>query len=470
MHKVGRRDTSGQALFSLTSLLLVEDDILISQLVTEYATYLGCRIEVADTQDAAKRAITGEQFDIVLLDIHLGDSNGLSLVPIFKQLQVRAKVVVVTGDTSKERILESLRCGANDFLSKPITLASLNECLLRVSNNFAQAGTDGPDRLDVTERFKGISVAASNVRQLIKQYGKSEYPVLITGESGTGKEIVARLLHDSGMRRRSDFVVVDCGALADELMEAELFGCEKGAFTGAVERLGLLTAADGGTIFLDEIGELPLRLQPKLLRVLQEKEVRPLGSNRSKKIDVRIIAATNRDLEQEVRLNRFRLDLFYRLNVLQIKVPPLRTRREDIVVMARHFAMLEHAAFSTPLKVDTKNALEGYDWPGNARELQNLVKRARMVSNGSSVLDDAVLHCISSHVAQPQQAHEPIQKSPTSLAEIEKQAILTTLKRLQGNRDAAALLLGISKSTLYRKLQEYRFASNVTKEVPDGKY
>lgn len=292
---------------------------------------------------------------------------------------------------------------------------------------------------------------------LILRVGPGMSPILILGESGTGKELVARAIHENGSRREKPFVPVDCGSLTPTLVESELFGYVKGSFTGAAQdKPGLLRVADGGTLFLDEIGELPIDLQVKLLRVLQEREITPVGGTKSRPIDVRIVAATNRDLDEEIREGRFRQDLFYRLNVIAIKIPPLRLRKSDIPLLLNYFLKM-HCIPGDPLKKFSSQAQErliAYDWPGNVRELQNIVQRAVALGD-SPVLDSPELpsgrDCADAVVSQRVEPRQGV----IPLRELEKQAILNALRLFGGKKLRAAQMLGIGKTTLYRKLREY---------------
>lgn len=318
------------------------------------------------------------------------------------------------------------------------------------------------DKLRSRQGFGSLIGQAPEMEKLYRIIGKaaqSTHPVLILGESGTGKELVARSIHFSGPYKDKPFIPVDCGSLVPTLIESELFGYVKGAFTGATKsKDGLLAVAEGGTVFLDEIGELPLDLQSKLLRAIQEKEIRPVGSTRRVAINVRILAATNRDLEAAVAEGKFRKDLYFRLNVLTLRIPPLRERKQDIPVLAQHFLerMDQIAGLKRVLADDAMHALMAYDWPGNVRELENCVERACTMSSGP-VLHLADLSSAVQNSHFPSLVTAATSGSPkiVPIAELEKHAILNTIDQLNGDKLMAARLLGIGKTTLYRKLKEY---------------
>lgn len=303
------------------------------------------------------------------------------------------------------------------------------------------------------ETMIGDSAAMAKLRRLIGKVAKRVHPVLIQGESGTGKELVARAVHAQSDRHEGPFVVVDCGALPPTLAESELFGFVAGAFTGAIRaKEGLIAAAEGGTLFLDEIGDLPLELQPKLLRVLQEGEVRAIGATKPTSVDVRVIAATHRDLQAQVKAKNFREDLYYRLAVVTLKVPPLRERREDIPLLASHFAANSAGpAFDTTILPDALDALVRHDWPGNVRELQNAIERAvALNTNGPIRKED-----LPTAVQSPSRATTANGHAALSMADAERRAIEHALQKARNNKLEAARLLGIGKTTLYRKLKEY---------------
>ncbi|MEO6120165.1 MAG: sigma-54 dependent transcriptional regulator, partial [Terriglobales bacterium] len=353
--------------------------------------------------------------------------------------------------------------GAYDYVTKPFDLEELRLALERASGHI-KAATENRmlrDKVKTHPAFNNIIGRSAEMEKLFRIIGKvahSAHPVLILGESGTGKEMVARSIHFSGPHRDKPFIPVDCGSLVPTLIESELFGYVKGAFTGAVRaKEGLLTIAEGGTIFLDEIGELTIDLQAKLLRALQEKEIRPVGSTKRVTINVRILAATNRDLEVAVANGTFRKDLYFRLNVVNLRIPPLRERRSDVPLLVAHFLERQKRATGIERNIsdDALKLMMNYDWPGNVRELENSLERAAALSSGP------VVH-ISDLPTQVQNIDRPVLRAapPGShgvvpIAELERQAIFTTLTQVKGDKLLAAKLLGIGKTTLYRKLKEY---------------
>jgi two-component system response regulator HydG len=370
-----------------------------------------------------------------------------------------------------------MRIGAGDYLTKPFALEELTKVLERTGHRLH---IDVQSRL-LRERLRtqqgmgglvGRSPGMEKLYRILSKVAYSTHPVLILGESGTGKELVARSIHFNGPNATKPFVPVDCGSLAPTLIESELFGHVKGAFTGADRnKEGLLVAADGGTVFLDEIGELPLDLQSKLLRALQEKEVRPVGATQSRPISARVLAATNRDLALMVEQGRFRKDLYFRLNVVNLRIPPLRDRREDIAPLAMHFLeqMEKNRDGTRNFSDTTLRVMADYDWPGNVRELENAVERACALSSGPLLhMGDLPTQLQNFRLQQGPPVQEMLEEEPqfgevqdtqrrgiVSIAEMEKEAILGTIRQLQGDKLMAAKLLGIGKTTLYRKLKEY---------------
>ena len=363
-----------------------------------------------------------------------------------------------------------MRTGASEYLTKPFTMDELSDVLERASErrHFDTESRRLREKLRTSDGFGtliGRSPEMERVYRILSKVANTTHPVLILGESGTGKEIVARTIHYNGPNANHPFIPVDCGSLVPTLIESELFGYVKGAFTGANRsKEGLLATAEGGTVFLDEIGELPLDLQAKLLRALQEKEIRPIGSNQRIPIHVRILAATNRDLVSMVEQGKFRKDLFFRLNVVNVKVPSLRERRADIALLAAHFLerRRRETGVSYTLSDDVLRVLGSYDWPGNVRELENTIERACALSSGPVLHLGDMPTQLQEYRMHSQGVPEPSDEEPVkvdasilTIAEMEKQAILNTLRQLNGDKLTAARLLGIGKTTLYRKLKEY---------------
>ncbi|MGH9603368.1 MAG: sigma-54-dependent transcriptional regulator [Terriglobales bacterium] len=442
-------------------LLIVDDDASVREGCRQVAESLGYSALVAGDPATAYRLAEQEDVDVVLLDLKLGGANGLHVLAEMKRRRPETEVVVITGFASVASAVEAMKLGASDYVTKPFHVPELKQLLERVARQLRMAEENRALREKVRSRRSvgGLVGRSPEMEKLYRIIGKvacSAHPVLIQGESGTGKELVARAIHFSGPYRDKPFIPVDCGALVPTLVESELFGYVRGAFTGAVRsKEGLLAIADGGTILLDEIGELPVDLQAKLLRALQEKEIRPVGSNRSVSINVRIVAATNRDLDAAVQHGSFRRDLYFRLNVVNLRIPPLRERKQDIALLVAHF--LERMARATgverTLSQEAMERILAYDWPGNVRELENSLERASALSSGPTLQ----LADLPSTLQNP-----PLTASLPgpgdgiqALKEMEKLAILEAVRKLHGDKLRAARLLGIGRTTLYRKLKEY---------------
>ena len=451
-------------------VLVVDDDTAIRMAVSDIARNHGFVVSSADNTEAARSALKSHLADIVVLDLKLPGGGGMPLLEEIRTLYPETVVVVMTAYATVSSAVEAMRTGASEYLTKPFTMDELADVLERASErrHFDTESRRLRERLRTADGFGaliGRSLEMERVYRILSKVTQTGHPVLILGESGTGKEIVARTIHYNGPNAKRPFIPVDCGSLVPALMESELFGHVKGAFPGANRsKEGLLTTAEGGTIFLDEIGELPLDMQAKLLRALLEKEIRPVGSSQRFPIDVRILAASDRDLAAMVEQGRFRKDLYFRLNVVNVKLPALRERRTDVALLAAHF--LERRQRETgvlyTLSDEVLRVLGGYDWPGNVRELENTMERACALSSGP------VLH-LGDMPTQLQeyraQSHRIAESAPAeasggdagfrTIAEMEKQAILNTMRQLRGDKLTAARLLGIGKTTLYRKLKEY---------------
>ncbi len=362
-------------------LLVVDDEQSIRRLCMTIGTSLGFVCDEAESAETAATRLETEPPDVVLSDFKLPNQSGVELLKQIKAALPRTEVAIMTGHGSIESAVDAMKLGAYDYIEKPFRVEKMRLLLQRMAEKVRLVNENAflRDKVNTDENLDGIigsSAGMQDVMRMISRLKDTRTPVLISGESGTGKELVARAIHFRGPLAKSAFIAVDCGALVPTLMESELFGYEKGAFTGATKtKAGLFQAANGGTIFLDEIGELPLEMQAKLLRVLQEKEVRPVGSNEKINVDVRVVAATNRDLEAAYRAGTFRKDLYFRLNVVTVHLPPLRERRSDIPMLVHHFLNRYTPA---PLQVTAAamKSLLQYDWPGNVRELENCIARA----------------------------------------------------------------------------------------------
>ncbi|MGA7624877.1 MAG: sigma-54 dependent transcriptional regulator [Candidatus Acidiferrales bacterium] len=441
--------------------LIVDDEQSIRRLCITVGQGLGYQCAEAETAEAALETLEVSPPDLLVTDLKLPSLSGVELLRKVKEIAPRTEVAIMTGHGSVETAVDAMRQGAYDYIEKPFRVERLRQLLQRMAekvrlvteNQFLRERVDTETQLD---GIVGTSMKIQDVMRMISRLKQTRTPVLITGESGTGKELVARAIHFRGSLAAMPFVAVDCGALVPTLMESELFGHEKGSFTGAVKsKAGLFQAANGGTIFLDEIGELPLELQAKLLRVLQEKEVRPVGSNEKVPVDVRVIAATNRDLEVSYRGGTFRKDLYFRLNVVTIHVPALRERRSDIPQLTHYF--LDRYAPGETIQV-TPAAMKSflqYEWPGNVRELENCIARAVALGNHHTIdvedLPPAIRAVPENEGTSPNSAAISI----TALADLERMTILRVFEKAGGDKALAGKMLGISRATLYRKLKLY---------------
>jgi DNA-binding NtrC family response regulator len=444
------------------TLVIVDDERAIREACREVARTLGYNALAADSAEQAYRLIEAHDVDVVLLDLKLPGANGLEALTKIKQRRPDAEVIVVTGCATVQSAVQAMKNGAYDYVTKPFSIDELRVLLDHVAMNLKLKSENRMLREKIKSRqgFAGIVGSAPEMERLYRMIAKaaqSSHPVLILGESGTGKELVARSIHLSGPYHDKPFIPVDCGSLVSTLIESELFGHVKGAFTGAAHsKDGLLAMAAGGTVFLDEIGEMPVDLQAKLLRAIQEKEIRPVGGTRCIPIDVRILAATNRELEQSVAQGTFRRDLYFRLNVLSLRIPPLRERRQDIPLLVGHF--LERQARNSggehTLSDEAMRALLTHDWPGNVRELENCLDRACAMSSGPVIQLIDLSGAIRGSGAQPAAPANGSNRI-VPISELEKETILGAITQLNGDKLLAARLLGIGKTTLYRKLKEY---------------
>ncbi|MGH9510949.1 MAG: sigma-54-dependent transcriptional regulator [Terriglobales bacterium] len=443
------------------NLLIVDDERAIREVCREVAQSLGFNTSVADSAERAYGLLDTESIDVLLLDLKLPGANGLEALHQIKQRRPDAAIVVVTGYGTVQSAVHAMKNGAYDYVTKPFSMEELKMLLQRVAGHL-KLKTENRilrEKIKSKQGFGNMIGRAPEMEKLYRIIAKAAYsnhPVLILGESGTGKEIVARSIHFSGPFRDNPFIPVDCGSLVPSLIESELFGYVKGAFTGATQsKDGLLAVAEGGTVFLDEVGELPVDLQAKLLRAIQEKEIRQVGSTRRTNINVRILAATNRDLEQAVAQGTFRRDLYFRLNVLSLRIPPLRERRQDIPLLVAHFLerISRTGGHERGLSDDALKAMLAYDWPGNVRELENCLERTCALTSGPVIHVGDLPESI-----QGGRGVHPAGDSPTKIipmTELERQTILNTINQLNGDKLMAARLLGIGKTTLYRKLKEY---------------
>ncbi|GAB4339415.1 MAG: sigma-54 dependent transcriptional regulator [Desulfobulbaceae bacterium] len=440
------------------TILLVDDDASLLR-VTEYnLTAAGFTVLCAKSGAEGMEAFQRQRPDLVITDVQLGDMDGIDLLGRFKELEPEVPVIVITAYGSIKMAVRAMQLGAFTFLTKPFDREALRlSCVKALElgrlRNRTRALSREVDRLLGADDMETANPAMQELLATALRVAESDATVLITGESGTGKEVLARLIHRHSPRSSEPFVAVNCAAIPENLVESELFGHTRGSFTGAVKsRKGRFQSAHHGTLFLDEIGDLPPEIQVKLLRALQERKVEPLGSDRSEEVDVRIIAATNRDLEQETRSGGFREDLFYRLSVIPLHLPPLRDRREDIPGLVRHFLRRNNATGVT-LSPDALEKLASYHWPGNIRELQNVVERSVILRSSDRIdADDIQLPDPT-----PAAARDPFHIPPDgiSLEEVEKGLIRRALEMSGGNRSQAARLLKIPRHVLIYRLEKY---------------
>jgi DNA-binding NtrC family response regulator len=450
------------------NLLIVDDERSIREACREIAQSLGFAACAADSAEQAYRHLESQAFDAVLLDLRLPGVGGLEALRRIRERRPEAVIIVVTGYGTVQSAVQAMKNGAYDYVTKPFSVDELKMLLERVVSHLKLKSENRLLREKVKSKqgFGGIVGRAPEMEKLYRIIAKaanSVHPVLILGESGTGKEMVARSIHYSGPFRDKPFIPVDCGSLVPTLIESELFGYVKGAFTGASQsKDGLLAMAEGGTVFLDEVGELPVDLQAKMLRAIQEKEIRPVGSTRRVPINVRILAATNRDLEQGVSQGVFRRDLYFRLNVLSLRIPALRERRQDVPLLIAYFLerLMRTSGQEKMLSDEALKAMLAYDWPGNVRELENCLERTYAFTSGPlihttdlprEVANLPVLEASSIDGTSTISGRGKI----IPIAELEKLTILSAITELNGDKLQAARLLGIGKTTLYRKLKDY---------------
>ncbi|HEY6466772.1 MAG TPA: sigma-54 dependent transcriptional regulator [Candidatus Acidoferrales bacterium] len=452
-------------------LLVVDDEQSIRRLCITVGQGMGFVCSEAESAEAALELLERAPADIILTDLKLPNLCGTDLLRKAKELLPRSEIVIMTGHGSIESAVEAMRHGAYDYIEKPFRVEKLRQMLQRMAekvrlvaeNQFLRERVETEASLD---GIIGTSTKIQDVLRMVSRLKDGRTPVLVTGESGTGKELVARAIHFRGPIAEMPFIAVDCGALVPTLMESELFGHEKGAFTGALKaKPGLFEAANGGSIFLDEIGELPLEMQAKLLRVLQEKEVRPVGSNSQVSVSVRVIAATNRDLEAAYRAGAFRKDLYFRLNVVTIHLPSLRERRSDIPQLVHCFLDRYAPGDNIQVTASAMKAFLNYDWPGNIRELENCIARAVALGDRRTIdAADLPSSVRGSDIAPDRSADVP--SSTTALAELERMTILRVFEQAGGDKKLAGKMLGISRATLYRKLKLYNIPVRGSHEEP----
>src|SRR5215213_819670 len=450
----------------MPSVLVVDDEPGVRSALSGVLRDEGYQVEAVDSGEACLERLARQPYDVVVLDVWLPGMDGLATLTRMRERQVDSQVVMISGHGSVESAVRAIKMGAFDFVEKPL---SLDKTVLVVRNAVRQRHLEAENlalraRVDAQHTMVGDSPAMMRLREQVAMAAPTNGRVLIFGENGTGKELVARNIHAFSLRRAGPFVEVNCAAIPEELIESELFGHVRGAFTGAVaDRRGKFEAAHGGTIFLDEIGDMSLKTQAKVLRVLQEQVMEAVGGSTRIRVDARVLAATNKDLQAEIRAGRFREDLFFRLNVVPIFVAPLRERQEDIALLADHFmAMLarEYGRRPKVFELDAVTALQHYPWPGNVRELRNVIERLMIMVPGEiispadlSFLDPAAL----TRTTAPEPGG-PRQSLHEARDQFERELILRTLAEQQGNMSRTAEVLGVERSNLYRKMKAFGIA------------
>jgi two-component system response regulator HydG len=451
-------------------ILLVDDDLPTCELLASVLRAEGHEATWETRGEAALRRVNEQDFDVVLADVSMDGMDGIQLCSHLHQLKNELPVILVTGHASLDAAVGALRAGAYDFLQKPIDVKLLLPAVARAVRHHSLDREVKRLRraLADTQRFGeliGSSPAMEQVFDLIARVAESDASVLITGESGTGKELVARSIHQHSRRRESQFVAVNCAAVPSTLIESELFGHVRGAFTDAkANRPGLFVQADGGTLFLDEVGELPLEVQPKLLRALQERVVRPVGASEEVPFDARVITASNRDLEASVEGGTFRGDLLYRIDVVRVELPPLRARGRDVLLLAQQFvdsyAAKDPSRAGTTLQLDRAAAekLLAYDWPGNVRELENCIERAVALARGANIGLEDLPQKVREHHAKHVVVSTEDPSDVVTLDELERRYIVRVLEMMGGNKTQAAKMLGLDRRTLYRRLARHGLA------------
>lgn len=445
---------------SLLNLLVVDDDEHTREVCRSVAVETGMKALDVSTAEEALEVLELSSVDILLTDLRLPGTSGLELLKKVMMTYPDVAVVMLTQYGTIDSAVEATRMGAADYVTKPFRVEELRARLEQVAHGVELKRENRLLREQVRTRpgfggLIGMSPRMERVYKMIEKVSQRDHPVLVLGESGTGKELVARSIHFLGSRKDKPFVPVECSALVPTLVESELFGYTRGAFTGAMQaKQGLMESANGGTLFLDEIGEMSLELQAKLLRALQQKEIKPVGSTERRAINVRIVAATNRDLELAIKNGTFRQDLYFRLNVVQIKLPPLRERKSDIPLLVTTFLekFSRDSEAMRELTEDAMRRLMAYDWPGNVRELENAIERAVALGSGPFVS----VHDLPSNLQYPTTERAPLREEMLPLEELERRAILSALRQTGGDKQATARGLGIGKTTLYRKLKQYQ--------------
>jgi len=430
-------------------LLVVEDDNSVRSTITTFLELEGYAVDAVSTTREALERLRDDAYPIVITDIYLDERTGLDVLATARQKNPKCAVILMTARGTIETVMKATQGGAFDYIAKPFELDRMLDTVKRAEASIADTEEEKESEVDDLPQSEmiGSSARMIEIYKTISLVAPTNATVLIEGETGTGKEMIARMVHNNSSRASQPFVPVDCGSIAPSLIESELFGALKGAYTGADrDRMGVFEAANNGTVFLDEIGDLELGFQLNLLRFLQEKEIRPLGSARGKKVDVRVIAATNRDLQKMVEEGKFREDLWYRLNVVRVVLPPLVERRGDVPLLAHYFLNLYNERYKQQAKLTESGlkVLENYSWPGNVRQLQHMLERLTILAPHGKIDEPAVREAI--------ELTEPRDIASDTLADTETDQIRRVLTATGGNKSRAAKILGIERKTLYRKL------------------
>jgi len=446
-------------------ILIVEDDRKMRLALREIMTNEGYVVDTVETGEAALGRADGNGYDLVITDLKLPGIDGMDVLSAIRKSRPETSVVIITAYATVDTAVEAMREGAEDYISKPFNLDEIRLIVRKVLEKKALLDDNRLLRSQLRKKYSydnvvGNSEAMIEVYKTIDKVKDSKATVLILGETGTGKELVARAIHYNSARSEKPFLPVNCAALTESLLESELFGYVKGAFTGAVkDKQGVFETADGGTVFLDEIGDISPRLQQVLLRVLENGEIQPVGSTTRKKVDVRVVAATNRNLEELMRSSAFRADLYYRLNVISIRLPSLAERKEDIAALASHFLRKYSAENNKPITGITKEALrmlEAYDWPGNVRELENVIERATLLEIASEITPESLPEKVRTSLDSPPAVFDEDLKT---LEEVGKAYIIKVLEKTGGNKAKASDILGINRTSLWRMIQRLKIVA-----------
>ncbi|MGH9718941.1 MAG: sigma-54-dependent transcriptional regulator [Bryobacteraceae bacterium] len=435
----------------MQKLLVVEDDSSVRTTIVTCLEMEGYAVDAVASTDEAMERLGMESYPIVISDIYIDARTGLDVLEAAKRKDPTCSVILMTARGTMETVMAATRGGAFDYIAKPFDLDRMVETVKRAEASRTQEDEIEHEELPETEMI-GSSSGIVELYKTVSRVAPTDATVLIEGETGTGKELVARMIHrHSGNRSSQPFVPVDCASIAPALLESELFGTLKGAYTGADrDRVGVLEAANNGTVFLDEIGEVDFNFQQRLLRFMQEREVRPLGASKGRPVDVRVIAATNRDLQKLVEEKKFREDLWFRMNNFRLVLPPLRERRGDVTLLARFYLSKYNARYSKDIKLTESGlkAMEEYTWPGNVRQLQHLIERLTILTSGERIDGETVRDALASM--------EPKEHGGETLADAESEQIKKVLAATGGNKSRAAQILGIERKTLYRKLDRMK--------------